>query len=286
MSLIARLIKRAKEDPFFFVGVLFLVLIILTAIFGPAIRAAQLGGGKAGFDSITTSVSRPFEGVSLAFPFGTDEIGRDIFARVAGGARFSLIVAVVVQLISLSVGVVMGVIGVFAPSYVSSPLMRFTDGMFAFPDILLAMLIVGIRGPGFESVIVALSITSWPSITRLVKTQMASLKDREYVVAARACGASTSYLVSRHILPQLVGILLAVSIVDMAGTILAESTLSFLGIGIQSPNPSWGSMIDHFRSDMNSHPIALIWPCLVLSLTIFAMNFVGDGLRSILDPKG
>jgi len=226
-----------------------------------------------------------FEPISARYPFGTDEIGRDVLARVAGGARFSLMVALVVQLISLSVGVSMGVIGVFAPPAVSSPLMRFTDGMFAFPDILLAMLIVGIRGPGFESVIVALSVTSWPSITRLVKTQMASLKDREYVVAARAGGASTAYLVTRHILPQLVGILLAVSIVDMAGTILAESTLSFLGIGIQSPNPSWGSMIDHFRSDMNSHPLALVWPCLVLSSTIFALNFVGDGMRSVLDPK-
>jgi ABC-type dipeptide/oligopeptide/nickel transport system permease subunit len=172
-------------------------------------------------------------------------------------------------------------------------LMRFTDGMFAFPDILLAVLIIGtmprdlFNGPMAKllPVIVALSITSWPSIARLVKGQVATLKDREFVVGAKASGASTFYLVTRHILPQLTGILLAVSMIDIAGTILAESTLSFLGIGVQPPEASWGSMINSARQDMNSHPIALVWPCLILSLTIFSLNFVGDGLRAAFDPK-
>jgi len=166
--------------------------------------------------------------------------------------------------------------------------------MFAFPDILLAILIIGVLGssevkfPGSSvlPVIVALSITGWSSITRLVVTQVATLKDREYVVAARAAGASTFYLVTRHILPQLSGILLAVSMIQIAGTILAESTLSFLGIGVQAPDPTWGSMINNARFEMNSHPLLLLWPCVILSLTIFSLNFVGDGLRAALDPKG
>jgi ABC-type dipeptide/oligopeptide/nickel transport system permease subunit len=116
-------------------------------------------------------------------------------------------------------------------------------------------------------------------------TQVASIKDREFVVAAKAIGGSTFYVVTRHVLPQLWAILLAVSMVELAGTILAESTLSFLGIGIQAPNPSWGSMINNARLDMNSHPILLLWPCAILSLTIFALNFVGDGLRAALDPR-
>jgi ABC-type dipeptide/oligopeptide/nickel transport system permease subunit len=138
---------------------------------------------------------------------------------------------------------------------------------------------------GVTPVVVALSITAWPIVARLVRTQVASLKDREYVMAARATGASTFYVVTRHVLPQLWGILMAVSMIDLAGTILAESSLSFLGIGVQAPTPSWGSMINIARLNMTSHPDQLLYPCLILSLTIFALNFVGDGLRAALDPK-
>jgi ABC-type dipeptide/oligopeptide/nickel transport system permease subunit len=178
--------------------------------------------------------------------------------------------------------------------------MRLTDAMFAFPDILLAILLIGILqgvqlppdspwtklfSQGFIPVIVALSITAWPGVTRLVRGQLASLKDREFVVASKANGASTFYVVTRHILPQLWGILLAVSMVELAGVVLAESTLSFIGIGVRPPDPSWGNMIDKARQDMNSHPELLFYPCLILSLTIFALNFVGDGLRTLTDPK-
>jgi ABC-type dipeptide/oligopeptide/nickel transport system permease subunit len=276
---------RKRRDWFLILGGAFLGFVLFMAILGPAIRSAQLNDGSRTFDSVSTSVGRPYQAISWKYLLGTDELGRDMFARLAQGARFSLTVAVVVETISIVVGVIVGVTGVYSPRYVSTPLMRLTDSMFAFPDILLAILIIGIIGPGFLPVIVALSITSWPSIARLVLTQTATLKDREYVIAAKAVGATTLYQVTRHILPQLVGILLAVGIVDMAGTILAESTLSFLGIGIQAPNPSWGSMINNFRQDMNSHPGALVPACAVLSLTIFALNFVGDGLRAYFDPK-
>ena len=274
-----------RHDGFMIFGALFLSLVLLLAVFGPAVRKSQLSNGSPRFDAVTTSVGMPFENSSGKFWLGTDELGRDTAARLAQGARFSLTVGVVVETISIVVGVIVGVTGVYAPKWVSMPLLRLTDAMFAFPDILLAILIIGIIGPGFTPVIVALSITAWPSIARLVLTQTATLKDREYVVAAKAAGASTFYQVTRHILPQLVGILLAVGIVDMAGTILAESTLSFLGIGIQAPEPSWGSMINNFRLSMNSHPDSLIPPCAILSLTIFSLNFVGDGLRTYFDPK-
>ncbi|MBZ0212828.1 MAG: ABC transporter permease [Nitrospirae bacterium] len=132
----------------------------------------------------------------------------------------------------------------------------------------------------------ALSITGWPGTARLVFTQVASLKDREFVVASKALGASTFYTVTRHVVPQLYGVLMAVTMISLAGTILAESTLSFLGIGVQAPDPSWGSMINNARLQMNSYPSLLFWPCIVLSMTIFALNFVGDGIRAALDPKG
>ncbi|MEZ0326398.1 MAG: ABC transporter permease [Fimbriimonas sp.] len=296
--------SNGKRDPLLIFGAAFLLFLILFAIFAPIIRDAQLKPpGVASFSSVYDPVVddsgralKPFQPPFGKVLLGTDEIGRDVVARLAQGARISLMVGFIVQILALLVGVTIGVLGVYAPKWVASPLMRLTDAMFAFPDILLAILIVsvvrtdmfeGVLGPlgKMLPVIVALSFTAWPSITRLVRTQVASLKDREFVVAAKASGASTFYLATRHVLPQLMGILMAVSMIEVAGTILAESTLSFLGIGIQAPDPSWGSMINAARLNMSSHPITLLWPCLILSLTIFSLNFVGDGLRAALDPK-
>lgn len=266
--------KRRKRDWMLIGGALVLIALGLFALFWP------MFGHK--YDD---PVGKPFEPAFGRFLLGTDELGRDILARLAYGARYSLGIGIAVQLISLVVGIIVAVIGTFSPRWMSMPLLRFTDGMFAFPDILLALLIIGFWRPGWLPVIVALSITAWPATTRLVVTQMASLKDREFVVAARAQGASTYYVVTRHILPQLWGILMAVTMVNLAGTILAESTLSFLGIGVQPPDPSWGSMINSARSDMNSHPILLVWPCAILVIAIYALSFVGDGLREKMDPK-
>jgi len=277
-----------RKNPLLLVGIAFLVFLALFAIFGPS-----AGGG------ITETKWGAFEFPSSRHLLGTDQLGRDVLARVAYGARVSLAVGITVQLLALVVGVIFGTIGAFGPKWLSVTVMRFTDGMFAFPDILLAILIIGLFSnsshgggalggfiiSGFLPVVVALSITAWPSFARLTNTTAASLKDREFVVAAKALGAPSAYVIVRHVLPQMWGILLAVSMVELAGTILAEATLSFLGIGILPPYPSWGSMINLARDDMVSHPLWLLWPCLILSLTIFALNFVGDGLRAILDPR-
>lgn len=252
----------------------FLVLLVLFALFGPFF-----------LPDYNKIVGSPNQFSAPGQFFGTDESGRSIAARLAYGTRISLFVGLLVQAIALVVGIIVGVTGVYAPRWISVPLMRFTDGMFAFPDLLLAILIVGIFGASLNAVIVALSITAWPAVARLVKTQVATLKDREFVMASQALGAKTPYLVVKHILPHLWGILLAVSMVELAATILAESSLSFLGIGVQAPMPSWGSMINSARQGINSHPEILLWPCLFLSATIFALNFVGDGLRALTDPK-
>lgn len=263
-----------KKDPLLWLGAIFLIGLVLAAIFVPMFGPPY-----------NKDVAEPFSPPGTGGPLGTDQMGQDILVRVMYGARVSLLIGLAVQAISLITGIVFGTLGVLGPKWIRTPIMRMTDAMFAFPDILLAILIIAVRGPGWDAVIIALAVTSWPSITRLVYTQVSSLKDREYVVAARAMGASTAYVVRKHILPQLWGVLLAVSMVDLAGTILAESTLSFLGIGVQPPMPSWGSMINQARANLNSEPIQLLWPCLVLSATIFALNFVGDGLRERLDPR-
>lgn len=271
-----------RRDWVLWTGMGFLGLLVLFALFGPNLRHNY-------FDPIGKPFMRPGPNAWL----GTDELGRDLFARLAFGARISLYIGLAVQVISLGTGIVVGVLGVYAPKWIASPLLRFTDAMFAFPDILLAILIIGIFGRGTQPVIVALAITAWPAIARLVRTQLATLKDREFVVASRSMGASTFYTVSRHVLPQLWGLLLAVAMIELAATILAESTLSFLGIGVQQPVPSWGSMINIGRLYMQPGPrytgspemLYLVWPCLMLALTVFALNFVGDGLRALVDPK-
>lgn len=265
---------KRRRDWLLWFGAGYLALLVLFAVFGPTIRHDFLSPG-----------GRPFEPPSAQFWMGTDEQGRDIFARLAYGARTSLLVGLIVQLVALAVGVTVGTLGVFGPRWLSAPMLRLTDAMFAFPDILLAILIIGLWQRGLFPMVVALSITAWPAVARLVFTQVSALREREFVAASRALGMSTWKLVTTHVLPHLWGVLLAVSMIDVAGTILAESALSFLGIGIEAPYPSWGNMIQTARQNMNAHPILLLWPCLILSITIYALNFVGDGLRALTDPK-
>ncbi len=275
-----------KLSKFFWIGVVFLITLVLFAVFGPSFRHPY--GDILG---------NPHQPMSWEFWCGTDEQGRDVFSRLAAGARYSLCIGLFVQSIALSIGVLMGVLAVYAHRFVGQVIMRLTDAMFAFPDLIFAFLIIGIwDGPtssdgwfsmndGVLPVIVALSISAWPGTTRLVRSLLVSLKDQEFIVATRALGAPTVYVILRHALPQMVPLLLTDSMIDLARTIMAESTLNFLGIGIKPPEPSWGIMINNARQDMNSHPIQLFWPCMILSATIFSLNFVGDGLRSLLDPR-
>ncbi len=275
--------KKKIKDALFWFGVVYMALLLIFAIVGPLVPIP--GGGDPVLDNAGSPHMPPFSPGAL---LGTDDIGRSFLQRLAYGARISLFIGFAVQTINLVVGIAVGVIATFSPKWLSNAVMRFTDGMFAFPDILFAILIIGIFGAvnvGPLAVIVALSISGWPSIARLTKTQLATLKEREYVVAARASGAPTIYLVFKHLLPQMSGLFLAVSTVELAGTIISESTLGFLGIGVQPPTPTWGALINAGRSNLNSYPVELLWPCLILSGTVFSLNFIGDGLRKYFDPK-
>lgn len=265
---------KIKLGGVFWISAIFLALLALAAAVGPYLLPDP-----------NKSLGASFIPAGGAHLLGTDEQGRDILSRLITGARFSLFIGLSTQALALFIGVTIGVIGEMGPKWLATPLMRFTDAMFAFPDLLLAILIVGIFGAGVLPVIVALAITGWPSIARLVRGQVATLKEREFVQASLALGAKKGYVVVKHILPHLMGLLLAVSMVDLAAVILSESTLSFLGIGVQPPDPSWGQMINIARQSILSNPVLLVWPCLILSFTIFALNFVGDGLRTLTDPR-
>jgi ABC-type dipeptide/oligopeptide/nickel transport system permease subunit len=276
-----------KRPILFWAGAAFLVGLLAFAAVGPW-----------RYD-VTTAVGSKFEPPSAEHWLGTDHVGRDVFGRLAYGARMSLMIGILVQATAILFGVFIGTAAGYGPRWMNTSLMRFTDAMFAFPDILLAILVMGLlraSSPtmleGLPPVLVAilpvfaaLAVVGWPGMARLVRNQVLSLKEQEYVTAARVLGAGHWHVVRRHILPHIWGLVLAVAMVGMAMIILAEGSLSFLGIGIPPPWPSWGSMINDARSYMSGHPLLLLWPCLLLSLTILSLNFVGDGLRDRFDPR-
>lgn len=222
---------------------------------------------------------------SRTYPLGTDFLGRDILSRLIYGSRVSLSVAILVEAVELLFGLSLGLVAGLRGGWLDLLLMRLTDLMFAFPDILLAILITGIFGKSFLNVFLALALVGWPGMVRLVRSQVLALRGREYVEAARALGASDARIMLAHLLPNVAGPVVVAATVGMGGIILAESTLSFLGLGIQEPFPSWGLMINSGWALRRSNPMLTVYPAVLLASTIMAFNFLGDGLRDWLDPR-
>ncbi len=268
--------RRWKARPIVLVPLGYLCLMAALALFAPVIAPYRYDAQDE------TAVLQPPSAQHL---LGTDELGRDVFSRLVYGARVSLTVVLQVELLEVLIGVSLGLLAGYFRGRWDALIMRFTDMMFAFPDILLAILIVAVLGPGLHNVFIALALTGWPGMARVVRSQVLALREREFVEAARAIGLSHFRILWRHILPNLLPTVLVAVTVDSAGIVLAESALSFLGLGAQPPLPSWGRMIDDARQLMRSHPMLLFYPAAMLSLTVMALNFLGDSLRDLWDPR-
>jgi peptide/nickel transport system permease protein len=257
-------------------ALLFLIGTVVVALF-----ADQLAPHSYREQNLANKLQKP----SPEHPLGTDEFGRDVLSRLIYGARVSLTVAVAVEAVELLFGLTLGMIAGWRRGWLDNAVMRVTDMMFAFPDILLAILIVGLLGKNLFNVFLALALVGWPGMVRLVRSQTLALRDKEFLEAARALGASDGRIYVRHLLPNLVGPVVVAATVGMGAVVLAESTLSFLGLGIQEPFPSWGSMINAGWKLKRSDPMLTVYPALCLAGTIMAFNFLGDGLRDWLDPR-
>ena len=270
-------VHSLRRQPLAAIGVLLLILFITAAIFAPFLaprNPAQL--------DLDTRLAVPGPGHIL----GTDELGRDILSRLLFGARISLIVAVSVVAISLVLGLLAGLISGFYGGIPDVILNTYVSNAFlALPGILLAIAFVAFLGPGLFNLILALSISGWVGYARLVRAQVMAVRQREFVEAARALGASDLRILLRHILPNILQPLIVQAAVGMAGAVLAEATLSFLGLGIPPPAASWGSMLNEARSHLFDSPHMVVFPALAVMLAVLSFNFIGDALRDFLDPR-
>jgi ABC-type dipeptide/oligopeptide/nickel transport system permease subunit len=279
----AEAVRRLKKNPVAVLSGFIIVSLILVAIFAPLIAPHAYDFQDRAYATLPASPDAKHR-------LGTDNLGQDTLSRMIYGARVSLTVGLVVQVIEVTIGIALGLLAAYKGGLWDTILMRVTDAMFAFPDLLFAILLVGVIRPttvlaSFLTVFVALAIVNWPGMARLVRGQALALREKEYVEAARAIGVSGWGIVTRHLLPNMLSPIIVAVTVDIANVILAEATLSFLGIGIQPPYPSWGRMISDARPYMRSAPTLILYPALALGVTVLAFNFFGDALRDALDPR-
>lgn len=278
MSTAAISIRRvASHNPLAVTGGVLVAIFVLFALFAPWIAPQD----PARID-LPLRLSPP----SAAHWCGTDELGRDILSRLIYGSRISMLVGTCVVTLSLAMGLVIGSIA----GYYGGRIDRFINilimnAFLAFPGILLAIAFVAFRGPGIFNLVLALSLAGWVGYARLVRGQVLAAREREFVEAARALGASDFRVIVRHILPNIIQPVIVQAAIGMAGAILAEATMSFLGLGVPPPTASWGAMLNDGRSHLFDAPHLVIFPALTVMLAVLSFNFIGDTLRDFLDPR-
>ncbi len=257
------------------IGISVLILFVLIGIFAPWI---------APMDPLEISNNRRGAPSSENW-LGTDEVGRDILSRVIYGSRVSLRVGLVAISIALGFGSILGMIAGFAGGWIDTIIMRLTDIMLAFPGILLAIAVVAVLGPSLFNVMIAVGIESIPAYIRTARGSTLSVKEMEYVTAARTSGSTTARIIFRQVMPNVAGPLIVLSTIGVAGSILSAAGLSYLGLGAQPPTPEWGAMLSSARAFVRDAWWIATFPGIAIMLVVLALNLVGDGLRDILDPR-
>jgi len=216
---------------------------------------------------------------------GTDDLGRDVLSKVIFGSQVSLSIGILVQAIVLAIGGSIGLAAGYFGGWIDNLLMRFTDIMYAFPDLLFVLIIVAALGPTLLNIFVAIGLVSWVGLARLVRGQVLSIKEKEFVEAARAAGSSPIKIILKHLLPNSLGPVIVSLTFGIPAAIFTEAILDFLGVGLRPPQPTWGVMVFEGYAAVDAYPYLVIIPCVALSMTMLAFNFIGDGLRDALDPR-
>jgi peptide/nickel transport system permease protein len=255
-------------------GLLIVIVVIAMALVGPLVSP---------FDPAAQELSIRLVGPTASHWFGLDELGRDVLARVLSGARISLLVGVIVVGVSSLVGTVLGAVAGYFGGVIDEIISRAIDVLLAFPGLLLAIAIVAVLGPSLVNVVLALTIIGWVGYARLVRGQALRVRELEYVAAARASGAGTQRILLRHVIPAVLPAVAVQATLGMGGAILSEAALSFLGLGVQPPTPSWGTMLSYGRAHLLDAPHVTIFPGLAIAVLVLGFNFLGDGLRDRLD---
>ncbi len=294
-----RRLARSRSAAF---GLLIVIVLVVTAAIAPLVAPHDM---QMQFSSATKvepmtriswdEINERYSGIAEGrfkpartnlFVLGTDKLGRDILTRIIYGAQISLIVGVLAEIIALLIGVTMGALAGYFGGLLDTILMRITDTFFAFPSLLLAIAILAIfEKPGLFTVFIALGIVGWTPIARIVRGQVLKVKEEDFVEAARAMGAGDARIILRHILPNSLAPIIVVGTLGIAGNILAEAGLSFLGLGVQPPTPSWGIMLAEGRNLITTSPWICVFPGLAILFTVLGFNLLGDGLRDALDPR-
>lgn len=257
-------------------GLVFVVFFVLLAVFAPYVSP---------HDPMATSWSAVRKAPSAEFWFGTDEIGRDVLSRVVWGARASLMAGLVSVCISMALGVPIGLLAAYVGGWTDGLISRFTDSMLAVPFLILAIALAAFLGPSLTNAMIAIGVSATPIFIRLTRAQVLAVKVEDYIEAARAVGNPHWRIALRHILPNVLPPLIVQSTLAIAAAVIAEASLSFLGLGQQPPAPSWGSMLNTAKNFVDDAPWMAVWPGVSIFLLVLSFNLLGDGLRDALDPK-
>ena len=258
------------------IGVGLLALLAVSALLAPVL---------APYDPLRQSLDHDLIAHSVEHPLGTDKLGRDILSRTLYGGRISLVVGISTVALSLAIGLLLGSVSGYFGGWIDHALMRLVDILMAFPGILLAIAFTAVLGPGLDHVILALCLIGWTGYARLVRGEILSLREREFIQAARALGCRPKRIILRHLLPNLIPPLMIQATFGLAAAIVAEGSLSFLGLGVEPPTPSWGAMLNDGRQFLLVAPHLTTYPGLALMLTVLALNLVGDALQDRLNYR-
>ncbi len=269
--------KRMRKNKLAMIGICVIMVFVIAAVFADVI---------ADYDSVAIAQSRNrLSPPSSEHWFGTDHVGRDVFARIVHGGRISLTLGIATTAISLIVGGFLGAASGYFGGTVDNLIMRIMDMLMCVPAILLALAIIAALGTTITNLLIAITVASVPGFTRIIRSAILTVVGQEYIEAAKACGMGDMRIIARHIIPNAIGPIIVEATMSVAGMIISAASLSFLGMGIQPPKPEWGAMLADAREHMRNQPYLVLFPGLSISLAALSLNLIGDGLRDALDPR-